>query len=87
MSAQNDDSPFTPLEESVLAIEREFPTYSGRKDDAIRSRLDLSPIAYYQVLNTLMERPEAMEHEPQVIGRLHRARAQERERLTYRPEW
>ena len=87
MPAQDDDSPLTQLEESVLAIEREFPTYSGRKDDAIRSRLGLSPIAYYQVLNTLMERPEAMKHEPQVIGRLHRARAQERERLTYRPEW
>lgn len=83
MSAQDSDSPFTPLEESVLAIEREFPKYGGPKDDAIRRRLDISPTIYFQVLNALMDRPEAMEHEPQIIGRLHRVREQKQARNTF----
>lgn len=69
----------TPLEESVLAIEREHPTYGGAKDDAIRQRLNLSATAYFQVLNALMDRPEAMEHSPQIIGRLRRIRDQKRD--------
>lgn len=73
----------TPLEESILAIEREYPKYGGPKDDVIRTRLDLSPANYFQVLNTLMDRPEAMEHDPQTIGRLHRVREQKRSANTY----
>lgn len=93
MSEHDEESPatpdeeplFTPLEEAVFDIEREFPTYGGIKDDVIRSRLDISPITYFQVLNALMKRPEALEREPQIIGRLQRIREQKKAQNTHRP--
>lgn len=83
MSGPDSGNPLTPLEESVLAIEREFPRYGGAKDDAIRQRLGMSPTGYFQILNALMDRPEAMEADPQTFGRLHRAREQALARNTH----
>lgn len=80
-----DASPFTPLEESIFATEREYPKYSGAKDDAIRQGLGISPANYFQVLNALMDRPEAMERYPQIVGRLHRIREQKQNSNTHRP--
>lgn len=81
---ENTEEPtLTPLEESILAIEREYPKYGGVKDDVIRSRLDISPFNYFQILNTLMDRPEVMERDPQTIGRLRRVREQKQRQNTH----
>lgn len=80
---ESDDSPFTPLERAIFDIEREYPKYDGVKDDVIRRRLDMSPFNYFQILNRLMNTPEAMEHEPQIIGRLQRVRQQKRDQNTH----
>jgi len=60
---------------AVLAFEKQYWKYSGAKEQAIRDRFGLSATRYYQVLNGLLDRPEAQEFEPVLIKRLRRRRA------------
>ncbi len=47
----------------------------GAKDVEIRNRFGCSPTAYYQRLNALIDRPEAMATAALVVNRLRRQRA------------
>ena len=49
--------------EAVLEFERRYPRPGRAKDAAIRTRFDLSPSAYYVLLSSLIESPEAMTYE------------------------
>jgi hypothetical protein len=60
---------------AVLTFEKQYWKYSGAKEQAIRDRFELSPTRYYQVLNALLDRPEAQEFEPMLVKRLRRQRA------------
>jgi hypothetical protein len=43
--------------------------FAGAKEQAIRLRFDLSATRYYQMLNALIDRPEALAHDPMVVKR------------------
>src|SRR5436305_1120276 len=45
---------------AILAFERQWWKYAGAKEQAIRDLFDMSATRYYQVLNALLDRPEAL---------------------------
>ena len=44
----------------ILEFERQWWKYAGAKEQAIRELFDMSATRYYQVLNVLVDRPEAL---------------------------
>ena len=64
----------TDRDKAILDFERSWWTESGPKEVAIRERFDLSPTRYYQILNELLENPEALAHDPILVKRLKRLR-------------
>jgi hypothetical protein len=70
--------PLSERDRAVLDLERSWWTLDGSKEDAIRAHLDLSPTRYYQVLNDLLESPEAIAYDPLVVHRLRRRRDRRR---------
>ena len=66
----------TRREHEVLAFERQWWRHAGAKEQAIRELFDLSPTRYYQVLNSLLDSPAALAHDPMLVKRLRRLRAQ-----------
>jgi len=71
----------TPLGElsdrdrEIIAFERQWWKYAGAKEQAVRELFDMSAARYYQVLNTLIDNPVALEADPMLIKRLYRLRA------------
>nr|WP_245572465.1 DUF3263 domain-containing protein [Actinokineospora enzanensis] len=61
-------------ERAILAFERQWWKYAGAKDQAIRELFDLSSTRYYQLLNDLIEKTEALEADPMLVKRLRRMR-------------
>ena len=61
-------------EVEMLAFEHQWWKFAGAKDQAIRELFDMSATRYYQVLNTLIDRPEALEQDPMLVRRLRRTR-------------
>ena len=59
----------------ILAFERQWWKYAGAKEQAIRELFDMSATRYYQVLNALLDRPEALAADPMLVKRLRRLRA------------
>ncbi|MEO7126350.1 MAG: DUF3263 domain-containing protein [Nakamurella sp.] len=59
----------------VLQFERQWWLYAGNKEQAIRDMFDLSPTRYYQVLNQVIDSPDALAVEPLLVRRLRRLRA------------
>src|SRR3954463_14136418 len=73
-----DTSPDGQLSErdaEILAFERQWWKFAGAKEQAIRDRFAMSATRYYQVLNALIDRPEALAHDPLLVKRLRRLRA------------
>lgn len=60
---------------NILAFERQWWKYAGAKEQAIRDRFDMSATRYYQVLNALIDRPEALLADPMLVKRLRRLRS------------
>lgn len=65
----------TPLEAGILDFEASWWAAEGAKDAEIRARFDLSGPRYHQILNALLDRPEALAHQPMLVKRLIRLRA------------
>jgi hypothetical protein len=65
----------TERECEILAFERQWWKYAGAKEQAVRELFDMSATRYYQALNALIDRPEALEHDPMLVKRLRRLRA------------
>jgi hypothetical protein len=59
----------------ILEFERQWWKYAGAKETAVRENFDMSSTRYYQVLNALIDRPEALEADPLLVRRLRRLRA------------
>ena len=59
----------------ILEFERHWWKYAGAKEQAVREKFDMSATRYYQVLNALIDRPEALEADPLLVRRLRRLRA------------
>lgn len=68
-----------PTDHDLLTFEANAPRSLGAKEDAIKARLGLTPIRYYQRLNVAIDTPEMMEAFPLLTARLRRKR-DERER-------
>jgi len=62
-------------EREILAFERQWWKYAGAKEQAIHELFDMSATRYYQFLNGLIDRPEALAADPMLIKRLRRLRA------------
>ena len=65
-------------ERAILDFERTWWAETGPKELAIRERFQLSATRYYQVLNALLESPDAIEYDPLVVRRLRRLRDRRR---------
>ncbi|MDH4159487.1 MAG: DUF3263 domain-containing protein [Actinomycetota bacterium] len=65
----------TEREQAILGFERQWWKYAGAKEQAIRELFDMSATRYYQVLNALIDRPEALASDPMLVKRLRRLRA------------
>lgn len=65
----------TAREQEILAFERQWWKYAGAKEQAVRELFDMSATRYYQVLNALIDNPEALTFDPMLVKRLRRLRA------------
>ncbi|MDG5807086.1 DUF3263 domain-containing protein [Streptomyces ossamyceticus] len=61
-------------EQAILALERQGWGSPGAKERAIRERLGLAPVRYYQLLNALLDDERALAHDPVTVNRLRRVR-------------
>jgi hypothetical protein len=68
------DSSLTEREQQMLALERQWWKYAGAKEQAVRELFDLSATHYYQLLNALIDREDALAHDPMLVKRLRRLR-------------
>src|SRR6187200_1196938 len=78
--ALNNSQPESPGELStrdaaMLDFERQWWKYAGAKEQAVREKFDMSSTRYYQVLNALIDRPDALAFDPLLVRRLRRLRA------------
>jgi hypothetical protein len=64
----------TEREVEILAFERKWWKYAGSKEDAIKTLFDLSATRYYQILNALVDRTDALAYDPMLVKRLRRLR-------------
>ena len=62
-------------EREILAFEGQWWKYAGAKEQAVRELFAMSATRYYQVLNALIDRPEALGADPLLVRRLRRLRA------------
>jgi hypothetical protein len=62
-------------DQEILAFERLWWKYAGAKEQAVREQFAMSATRYYQVLNALIDRPEALVYDPLLVKRLRRLRA------------
>jgi hypothetical protein len=65
----------TRREHDILSFERQWWKFAGSKEEAIRELFSMSATRYYQVLNALVDRPEALVADPMLVKRLRRLRA------------
>jgi Protein of unknown function (DUF3263) len=68
----------TDGERAMLDLERSWWTEPGPKETTIKVRLELSTTRYHELLNELIDRPEAEIHDPLVVRRLRRQRERRR---------
>ena len=59
---------------AILDFERQWWRHAGAKEEAIRSQFQLSAARYYQLLNVVIDTPDAVRHDPMLVRRLQRAR-------------
>ena len=64
------------LEIKMLEFERTWWRHAGAKESSIKELFNLTPPAYYQLLNNLIDRPAALMAEPLLVKRLLRLRKQ-----------
>ncbi|MGH3752516.1 MAG: DUF3263 domain-containing protein [Pseudonocardiaceae bacterium] len=65
----------TCREREILAFERQWWKYAGAKEQTIRELFGMSATRYYQALNSVIDRPEALAVDPMLIKRLRRLRS------------
>lgn len=72
--ASGDLASLTELELRILDFERQWWRYAGAKESSIKELFDLTPPAYYQLLNNLIDREAALLTQPMLVKRLRRLR-------------
>jgi len=69
----------------ILDFERGLWRSPGAKELAIRETFAMSATRYYQLLNELIDRPEAVAFDPVLIKRLRARRSKRARRRSVRP--
>ena len=67
-------SGLSELELKMLEFERTWWRHAGAKESSIKELFNLTPPAYYQLLNNLIYRQEALMAQPILVKRLRRIR-------------
>jgi len=78
MSAQEEpiaSESLTDLENQILDFEKSWWRFAGAKESAIKELFKLSAPGYYQLLNDLIDRDDALAASPMLVKRLRRQRA------------
>jgi Protein of unknown function (DUF3263) len=70
--------PLIDREQAILDFERTWWTRDGLKDAMVRELFQVELAAYYQTLNELLDRQDALEYDPLVVRRLRRLRDRRR---------
>jgi len=70
----------------ILAFERRGWRSPGAKEQAIAEVLDLPATRYYQLLNELIDKPEALAFDPVLVKRLRAQRARRQRIRSPRPK-
>lgn len=65
----------TDRHHAMLEFEQHWWKYAGAKEQAVRERFGVASTRYYQELNALIDRPEALAVDPLLVRRLRRLRA------------
>jgi hypothetical protein len=77
MSAQEEPTMHVALSEleiRILDFEASWWRYAGAKEAAIKELFELSAARYYQLLNDLIDRDDALAASPMLVKRLRRLR-------------
>ena len=74
------------LEMRILAFERSWWRFPGAKEREILEVLDMPVTRYYQLLNELIDRPEAAQFDPALVARLRRQRGRRGRIRSARPD-
>jgi hypothetical protein len=74
------------LELRILAFERSWWRQPGAKEREILEALDMPVTRYYQLLNDLIDRAEALAFDPALVTRLRRQRARRQRMRSPRPD-
>lgn len=69
------DPVLTDRDQAMLEFERQWWKFAGSKEEAIRQKFDMSGTRYFQILNDLIDRPEALAADPLLVKRLRRMRS------------
>lgn len=73
-SAHEADSGLSARDLAILDFERQWWRHAGAKEEGIRSQFGLTAARYYQLLNAVIDTPDAVRHDPMLVRRLQRAR-------------
>ena len=68
-------SSLSQRDRQILEFERQWWKYAGAKEQAIRELFDMSATRYYQIINALIDNPDALAFDPMLVKRLRRTRA------------
>lgn len=72
----NSEVGLTERDAAILDFEDSWFTSAVPKEQAIMERFSLSSARYYQLLNNLIDGPEALAYKPLLVKRLRRMRSQ-----------
>jgi hypothetical protein len=76
----------TEADKRILVFERGWWRFPGAKEREILEEFGLPATRYYQLLNELIDRPEAAQFDPALVARLRRQRVRRRKMRSARPE-
>lgn len=73
------------IDHQILDIAGRFYLLPGTREQAIRDETGMTSTRYYQVLNRLIDDPEACQEYPELTGRLRRQRDRQASQRRTRP--
>jgi hypothetical protein len=84
VSVQVSGAGLSRRDHEMLRFEQLWWRRAGAKETAIRDLFGVPPTRYYQVLNALVDRPEALAADPLLVRRLRRVRSTRQQKRSSR---
>jgi len=75
LSSEEAGAMLSERDREILEFERQWWRYAGAKEQAIRELFEMSATRYYQIVNNLIDTPEALAFDPMLVKRMRRMRA------------